>query len=313
MADISRCVQYGVWANCPNSCDFCLLKSKKFYNKSQQIFWLNNIIENVKVLDWKNEFSGGISLLGGELYYIKDHDVQNKFIELVDTTIEYILNVTDDPVCRYSTVTNGLYQPNFLYRVVDKLYNESGISKVDVNFSFDFKYRFKNDNSRKLCLKNINDFAERYQYKVGIQMILTQYVIDMWKSGSFDVNKWLETYAPNSNLSFLYPHKIMTGKQLFDFNFKRKDLLEFVRYLKSDCPSVYRAFVHSTLNSERFKLTGLISREKDDKLVDVEQKPKLADGKEIKASCGHSVLYRCYTDCNNCMLCDLQMIDGELY
>lgn len=303
----SKCVQYGVWANCPNSCDFCLLKEKRFYSKNEQVKWLNLIKQNIYTIDWEHEFSGGISLLGGELYYIKDRFVQTKFMELIDVIINRILKVSNDPICRYSTVTNGLYEPSFLYRVMDHLKAEVSMNKVDVNFSYDFKYRFKNKNAEKLCLKNINAFTERYNYRTGVQMILTQNVIDMWKNG-WDVNKWINSTIPGCNLAFLYPHRVRTGKILPDFRFNRKDLLDFVIYLKHESPSVYLSFIHSTRNSERFKYTGLVNRGH----INAREIPILTDGKEIKTECGHSELYRCYADSDACVLCDLMNIDGEL-
>ena len=78
-----RMVQYGIWPNCPNSCDFCLLQDKVFQTPEKQIFWINAIIENIKTIDWTN-FPFGISLLGGELYYIKDENVKAAFLSLID-------------------------------------------------------------------------------------------------------------------------------------------------------------------------------------------------------------------------------------
>ena len=203
---ISKCVQYGVWANCPNKCDFCLLRQKEFYTVEQQLFWLDQIENNIKQLDWANEFSGGISLLGGELYYVKNEKVKAKFLHLIDVIIEYILKVSKDPVCRYSTVTNGLYEPSFLFQVIDKIKDSVGMEKVDVNFSYDFKYRFKNEAAERLCASNIRAFRDRYNYKVGIQMILTQHVIDKWKAGEFDLHyDWgKDADASDMNKGVLY-------------------------------------------------------------------------------------------------------------
>ena len=62
-------------------------------------------------------------------------------MELIDVIIEYVLKVSPNPHCKYSTVTNGIYDPAFLYRVIDRIVSEVGIEKVDVNFSYDLKYR----------------------------------------------------------------------------------------------------------------------------------------------------------------------------
>jgi len=47
-----------------------------------------------------------------------------------------------------------------------------------------------------------------------------------------------------------------------------------------------------------------------DKNKSTSQQPVLSDGKEEITECGHSKLYRCYADSDECMLCDLLVL-GE--
>ena len=302
-------VQYSIWPNCCNNCEFCLRKERIPYSREKQFNTLRRTRLNLDYVDWKGKFSDGISLLGGELYYIKDEELQNEFLLLIDDIIEKVLKVSPNPHVKYSTVTNGLYSPEFLYKVIDKIVNAVGIQAVDLNFSYDLKYRYKNDSDRKLVLKNINEFHKRYNYHVGVQMILTQYLIDMWKRGEFDVNNFINTYIPGNNLCLLYPHPIETGIKLDDFNFKRSDLMKFLKYLKEVNYFCYVSFLLSVKNSCSYKYTGLKNRT----TLDYTEEPKFTDGKEILTECGHSILYRCYTDSNSCMLCDLMALDEEVF
>ena len=299
-------VQYGIWSNCSNKCDFCLIEKHYYRDPDGMIEYLDKVIENVKIQDWANKFSDGISLLGGELYFITDKRVQDKFMELIDTIIEYVLKVSPNPDCRYSTVTNGIYDPEFLYRVIDRIVEKAGIQYVDVNFSYDLKYRFHSEESRLKCLNNIIEFHKRYNYRVGVQMILTQYLIDMINNGEFSIDKWQNDIAPGSILEFLYPHKIHTGKILTDFNFRRKDFLDFMVYLQKTNPENYVNFVSSVKHSAIFKYTGLYI----DEFGNTHDEPVLSDGKEIiNNKCKHSTLYQCYADSDECMLCDLIKLD----
>ena len=308
----SYMVQYGIWPNCCNKCEFCLIKEEFLLTKQQQIDTIDTIIENISYIDWKDKFSCGISLLGGELYYIKDKELQDKILELIDVIIEKILKVSTNPNCRYSTVTNGIYDPEFLYKVVDKIVDAVGIQKVDMNFSYDLDFRFKNEDDAKLVLKNINDFHKRYNYRVGVQMIMTQKLINRWKSGEFDVNKFIEENIPDNNLCFLYPHPIYRGnRNLQDFYFNRKDFIDFVEYLKKANRDVFISFINSTKNSAIFKYTGYTKY--SDKFDCVDNQPKLLDGKEEIQKCGHSILYKCYSDCDRCMMCDLKQLDEGEY
>ena len=273
---------------------------------------IKSIYENIDLIDWKNEFSYGISILGGELYFITDKEIQDAYMKLIDKIIDKILLPSENPACRYSTVTNGLYDPTFLYRVVDRIVERAGLKYLDINFSYDLKYRYDSEERRLLALKNINDFHKRYNYSVGVQMILTQYVINMWKEGKFDVNKFEKEVIPGNMLNFLYPHPIHTGIKLDDFNFNRKDFLLFLKYLHDESPRVYMSFLLSTKNSGTFKYTGLRDRIMDKNFS--KQKPILSDGKEIiNPKCGHSTLYQCYTDTDKCMLCDLLNFDRGSY
>ena len=160
-SDSGHMVQYGVWSNCCNNCDFCLRLWRIPLPKDKMLLQLDNIKKNIPYVDWTGKFSYGISLLGGELYHITDPDLQESFLELIDIIIEKILKVSPNPNVKYSTVTNGLYDPTFLFKVVDKIVDAVGIKCVDVNFSYDLKYRFKTEEHRKLCLDNINKFSKR--------------------------------------------------------------------------------------------------------------------------------------------------------
>ena len=57
------------------------------------------------------------------------------------------------------------------------------MNHVDVNFSYDFKYRFHTEESRQRCIETINAFHDRYNYHCGVQMIVTQDVVNMYLNG----------------------------------------------------------------------------------------------------------------------------------
>lgn len=263
---------------------------------------VRNIRENLNVLDWKDKFKHGISLLGGELYYITDEEIQNEFLLLVDDIIEKVLKNGYENV-HYSTVTNGLYDTTFLFKIIDKIRDAVGIGHVDFNVSYDLKYRFKSEEDRLRCLQTIREFHERYKYRVGVQMILTQHVIDACMNGSFSIDKFEKEDAPGSILTFLYPHKLAPGLDpLPDFFFTRSSFLEFVSWLEDNYPEHYQNFKFSVINSSKFKYTGL----KDKSVGNTTQQAVLSDDKNVYTDCGHSVLYRCYSDSDECMLCDLE-------
>ena len=117
---------------------------------------------------------------------------------LIDDIIQKILNTSTNEDCKFSTVTNGLYDPAFLYEVLDKFKNSVGMKRVDINFSYDLKYRYKDDNDRKLALANINAVHDKYDYEVGVQMITTQHLIDAVKNKQFSINSFIANDIPGN-------------------------------------------------------------------------------------------------------------------
>lgn len=294
-------VQYGIWPNCCNACQFCLRTERIPISLNKQIKRIRNIRANLDYVDWQDKFKDGISLLGGEIYFITDKNLQDEFMLLIDDIIDKVMLPNEYTV--YSTVTNGLYDPTFLYKVIDR-FLEKGIdkSRIDINFSYDLKYRFKTQSDAQRVIDNINAFHVKYDYVVNVQMILTQYLIDMILNGIFKIEEFENSVVPGNVLAFLYPHPIATGIKLDDFNFKRESLLEVCKFLRENYSRNFEAFVSSVINSSRFKYTGLLETNSNN----IKQKPRLSSDKEHKNnSCGHSKLYQCYSDSDKCMLCDL--------
>ena len=304
-------VQYDLWNNCSNQCDFCLIYRKRILNNEQMIERIDQIIDNINYIGdrWTTQFSDGISLLGGEVYFVTDSKVQEKLMELIDHIIDKILlpNKVLGHVCKYSTVTNGIYKPDLLFRMIDRVVERAGIEFVDVNFSYDLKYRFHTEEVRLLCLENMRKFSERYNYRIGAQMVVTEYLIDMINRGEFDINEFQNKIVPNSIVEFLYPHEVHTGKILNDFQFPRDKFLKFLVWLKANYYENFINYCDSINNSSIFKYTGLYINA--DWSIEIE--PKLSDGKEIiNPNCNHSVLYQCYKDSDKCILCDILKIRG---
>lgn len=309
--------QIGLFNNCNGSCKFCLIKDDRFYEMDEIYEEIERAKENIRFIakqpdNWTNKYSNGISVLGGELFYMKDEKYKQLFLELIDVIIEEVLTKSPNPDVRFSTVTNGYYDPEWLlFPVIDKIRDAVGIQHVDVNFSYDFKYRFKNDAHEKRVRDTINAFHERYNYVTGVQMILTQDVvnriIDGWLPKTF-----IDEYFPGNQLALLYPHPIYRGNDysgawnLPDFNFTRGSFIKAMGILKRDDPRAYEAFWRSAHNSAVFKYTMLFVKKHG---ASAEQLPLLSDGKEIiNEDCNHSILYQCYSDTRKCMLCDLDMM-----
>lgn len=302
-------VQYGLWPNCTNHCDFCLLEDKEYKSEAVRLSMLSSVKENIKSLDWNNTFSHGVSLLGGEIYYTDSLAVKESFLDLIELIINHILIPNKKAV--YSTVTNGIYDSCILLEPTLDLFKKYNIlHQVDLNFSWDLKYRFHSKESENQMISNTNMVYIKYGLTPTVQTCLTQYLIDAHLNNTFNLFKYQAQYFPNTNLAFLYPHKINTGKILDDFFFSRVSLFKFIKYLKAHGQNhLIQCLIQSVINSSQFKHTGLKKRDsivmgKKPKVKEVYQKPTLED-KQNLLPCGHSDMYQCYTDSDKCLLCDL--------
>ena len=66
-------------------------------------------------------------MLGGEIFNIRERKLQEQFLSLVELIIEHILKKSRvGKMCKLSTVTNGIYDPSFLFEVADLVVDEVG-------------------------------------------------------------------------------------------------------------------------------------------------------------------------------------------
>ena len=80
---MSNVVQYSVWPNCNNNCKFCLRLQRDVWTKEKMIARLEEIKENIKIVDWENKYKDGISIMGGEMFFITDRELKEKFLEFI--------------------------------------------------------------------------------------------------------------------------------------------------------------------------------------------------------------------------------------
>ena len=127
-------VQYGLWPNCTNQCDFCLLEDRVYKPEDARLRVLAAVKENIKTIDWKDKFSNGISLLGGEIFYTDSEKVKTSFLDLINQIVDDIF--TKSNVAMISVVSNGIYDPDVLLRpTLDLLKKRNVIDRINLNFS----------------------------------------------------------------------------------------------------------------------------------------------------------------------------------
>jgi hypothetical protein len=285
------------------------LEDRLYKSEEERLRVLAAIKENIRVVDWKDKFSDGISLLGGEIFYTDSEKVKESFLDLINQIVDNIFSQSNGSII--SVVSNGIYDSNILLKpTLDLLKSRNVIDRINLNFSWDIKGRFHSEESLQSMIRNTNFVYDEYEIVPCVQTCLTQNLIDKHLNNEFNLFDYKDKHFPNSVLTFLYPHKINTGKVVSDFFFTRNSLFKFIKWLRdNNHETTLQSFIQSVVNSSQFKYTGLLYRgdvleDGKDREKESLQEPTL-EKKQVLTECGHSNLYRCYSDSDKCMLCDL--------
>lgn len=295
-----KMLQYLLWTNCNNDCKFCIRgdKTDAYTNIDNMIISVRRAYESIELQDW-SKYDGGISVIGGELFYITDKRLQEELYNLFELICNKVLSICEQT--HLVLITNLIYDTTYLETIL-QMFQEFGIeSQIQLHTSFDTKYRYKNKEDQDLYFNNIKKLRKNYpKISITTQCIVTQYLIDAVKSNEFNIENFEDEY--DVKFALLVPLRSNLSSRLPDFFSKRSDFINFLVRLATDNPLVFRKFV----NSAKYAFTSkdFIDTQNDEELVpsnSVQLYPSDMD-------CGHPDIYRCYSDSDKCMLCDIEAL-----
>ena len=295
-----KILQYLLWTNCNNACKFCIRGDKSdAYSKTEDMLAsIQKAKSNILSQDWSS-YKGGISIIGGELYYVEDRKLQLALLDLMHTATDVILK-KNDSTC-IVLITNLIYNDSFLKEVLHQFEKEGVLNQVHLHTSFDLKYRYKDNADKQLMLSNLEDLSKEFStLNLTTQTILTQYFIDAVNDGSFNISEFEEKY--NTRFTLLVPLYSNLSSTLSDFFPKRRDFINFLIKLYDENPITFRKFI----DSARYAFS---SKDFIDTQNDRECRPSnsvFVTSDMMK--CGHYDIYRVYSDSDKCMLCDIEAL-----
>ncbi len=195
-------IQYNLWSDCKNNCEFCFNKDRtKNVNKIENI---KKIIELIN-LDEVKKYSK-VSIIGGELFDSKfDEELKKYFYNLADTIIK------KENFKELYIMTNLLY--NIDLELNDFLKYINNRIKIVICTSYDLKGRFHTENHLKLFNKNFAYLKNKYT--MHIEIILTDIFMKSFIDGSFNYKNFVKQYT--NNIDFIAPHCGCYGKNTNNF------------------------------------------------------------------------------------------------
>lgn len=225
-------IQFELWKNCTNGCDFCFNKGLPCSSKEDKIRILKEVKYRLARLNY--EYYNKIGFIGGELFgnQLEDEEVFIEFYKLFEMCI-YLLQ--ENKINQINFTSNLFAVDNSrMYQILDLIKSSGLLDKFELCTSWDSKYRFKQDNL-SIWHKNIMYIKENYpELQTHIEILPTQDFCEKCLSGEFDYDKFKAMYNSaidysDLNSGFYYKDKFEMQKEVPDFFPKRSTFLKWVR------------------------------------------------------------------------------------
>lgn len=225
-------IQFELWKNCTNGCDFCFNKGLPCSSKKDKIRILNEVIYRLARLNY--EYYDKVGFIGGELFgnQLEDEDVFTEFTKLF-TLCLYLLQT--GKINQVNFTSNLLAEDNSkMYRILDMIKSANLLSKFELCTSWDSKYRFKGERFG-IWHANMKYIKENYpELQTHIEILPTQDFCEKCLSGDFDYTIFKRQYQSaidysDLNSGFFYKDKFEMDKEVPNFFPKRSTFLKWIR------------------------------------------------------------------------------------
>lgn len=225
-------IQFELWKNCTNGCDFCFNKGLPCSTKEDKIRILKEVYYRLERLNY--DYYDKIGFIGGELFgnQLEDESVFREFFKLFELCIHLLQN---QKINQINFTSNLLAKDNSkMYQILNMVKSANLLNKFELCTSWDSKYRFKLGNL-SIWHKNMSYIKENYsELQTHIEILPTQDFCEKCISGEFDYNKFKKQYKSaidysDLNSGFYYKDKFEMEKEVPNFFPKRTTFLQWVR------------------------------------------------------------------------------------
>ena len=309
-----KVLQFELWQECNNKCEFCYLGSNIEHTADQtKIESLKRTINMVDNIDPSYEV---VAFIGGEFFQgqLKNPTVRALFFELMEKTAHLLDSNRIKEVWISVTLTIGKQAD--LFKTIELFKDKSRLWLLT---SWDSMGRFHTEKMEQTWRLNMKRIHALYpEIKLNTTIILTGHFISLYLLNKFNLNSFSAEY--NTSFFFkqpasgkiitesnnqrikqktneLMPNFFPTRKQFLAFLLKFKQTEHSINWSKLfnieyRADDVYRNYNDgSVVKSHRYK--GTITETTE----------------EAHLPCGHSINYDCYVDQPGCVMCDKHRIE----
>lgn len=224
-------IQFELWKNCTNGCDFCFNKGLLCSSKEDKIRILKEVYYRLERLNY--DYYDKIGFIGGELFgnQIEDEEVFEEFYKLFELCIYLLQN---KKINQINFTSNLLAEDNSkMYQILDLIKLSGLLNRFELCTSYDSKYRFKGNFT--IWHYNMLYIKQNYsELQTHIEILPTQDFCEKCLSGEFNYEWFKETYDSaidysDLNSGFYYKDKFEMDKAIPNFFPKRSTFLKWVR------------------------------------------------------------------------------------
>ena len=262
-----RFIQFELWKDCHNNCNFCFNKGLPDCDKAWSIKEVIKRLDDPQVLLF-NE----IGFIGGEFFAHQIDSVKDLFYSLFDKVLSMRFE-------RVLLTTSLIYKPTQLLEFLDYIEKKQAIDKLLLCTSHDNIGRFRTAQSFKLWSDNMLLLHKCYpNLKVHTEQIVTNAFCEQVLDGRFDIANFAKYY--NTRVDYLEPNTggYYKSKEEFEkacpnFLLKRNTFLKWLVYVfKNNLVNKDDLFnrklrsdvIYLTKGTQHFEICGRHKGTKDD-------------------------------------------------
>lgn len=226
-------IQFELWKNCTNGCDFCFNKGLPCCTKKDKIRILQEVQYRLVRLNY--DYYDKIGFIGGELFgnQLNDEEVFKEFYKLFELCILLLQNKKINQV---NFTSNLLSEDNSkMYQILDLIQSSNLLNRFELCTSWDSKYRFKTEHDAKIWDQNLRYIKTKYpDLQTHIEILPTEHFCKQCLNGDFDYEYFKKLYDSaidfsDLNSGFYYKDKFEMEKDVPEFFPKRDTFLKWVK------------------------------------------------------------------------------------
>ena len=314
-------IQYELWRECNCNCTYCTLGFDNHKTDNElKLQSMQTAIDEMKNFE-PNEHQT-VGFIGGEFFQgqLNTPEIKSKFMELIKVANDLLNNHIVKELWLNASLLIGNQKD--LYEAIDLIDDKT---KLWILTSYDSIGRFhtpKMLETWQYHMKNIHNLYP--EIKLNTTSILTGDFIEKYLNDNIDIKEFKATYHTNlflkttvkpGHLSHLSKQEINDKIGNFFPTQERFQEFLFTFYMREGAEEYHNLFSND-LRADEVRKNYNIDTKRNIKFIrdkqTLEETIDLIDEHIDNLSCGHSTIYQCYVDSDDCCICNKQEI-GELF